>query len=155
MNRIKKFYRSQLWRGDGTAHSPFMLFFVIQNFILAAMFAFSGFFTIPAIDSLLLFKGLESLLPFAVVAPAWGGILLALLIAHTIRMYTQNHEWGHKIGAAAFILWVYGTVVYIFASSWWAVFAICAPQLFFWGWYAISARLYAQQVDDGEAPLLD
>ena len=144
-----------LWRGDGTAHNPFMLFFVLQNFILASMFALSQFISIPGIDSLLLFEGLESLLPFAVVAPAWGGMLLILLVFHCLRMYTQHHEWGHRIGAMAFILWVYGTVVYVFAASWWAVFAICSPQLFFWGWYAISAKLYAKQVDEGEAPLLD
>lgn len=150
---IKTFIHRFFWKTETEKFNPFLPFLSIINLIIGLIFLFGA--NISAVNSLILFTVLGNILPVAAAASIWGGILVLVFILHCLEMYFRAKGFGPYAAMGGFIIWLYAAVIYVGQFAVMGIFAIAAIQLFFWGWYYVSAKVYKRDVEGFKIEMVD
>jgi hypothetical protein len=146
MRFLETLYHRFVFKTEDEKFNVFLWFFVIQNLAIGILFILAPF--LPSISALILFSQIDKLVPIGIAAGAWGGFLVTAFFGHLAEMYWRARGIGPWVAMATFIMWFFAMVSYVMAGQIMGVIGICIPQLFFWGWYYISARKYKWEVDN-------
>ena len=150
---METLWRRLFFKTNAVRFNPFLPFFTFQNLVIGIFFTLGSYIT--KINSLVLFEGLDALLPAVLAANIWGGLLVLVFIGHCVGLYYRSEIICSIVAMTGFVLWLYAFWVYLFSLSILALLAIAIPQLYFWGWYFVKFRRYHKDLDAGLIPKIN
>lgn len=129
----------------GEIFNPLIYPFLLTTLTYGVGFTF--FRWTDAVNQSSLYSAMTSISPF--LTAVWGGLAIAVILIGFYVLIKDKPPVGKANCFVAWMLWLFGGIVYILTGGWLTLFAVAFPSLFFWTWQYFSlAKFRAEDLAD-------